>query len=130
MERVKKYKGSDGEYLELVEQKYGYRISWWFPIDGEGEGGAIGDVYPGPTESAPDDPDLWSDWCAYYACLPFSEQADCKSWEGPLTFETARRAKDAIRAANFALTTKSRPWPEWALKARDAGWTAPEGWKP
>lgn len=28
------------------------------------------------------------------------------------------------------LANADHPWPEWALTAKAAGWTPPEGWKP
>jgi hypothetical protein len=46
-------------------------------------------------------------------------------------WETAKHAKAALRAIKAVL--KSDPggaWPEWAVKAKAAGWTSPKGWRP
>lgn len=44
---------------------------------------------------------------------------------------TKAAAKKALAAINLALKNKSeKPWPTWALKAKAAGWTPPENWKP
>lgn len=46
-------------------------------------------------------------------------------------WESLTAAKRALRAINAALKDKSgKTWPEWAVKAKAAGWTPPKGWTP
>jgi hypothetical protein len=40
-----------------------------------------------------------------------------------------KNARQALKAANEALLS-GEVWPAWALKAKQEGWTPPEGWKP
>lgn len=48
------------------------------------------------------------------------------AWE---TLAGARTALAAIKAGLLADASK-RPWPDWAIKAKAAGWKPPKGWKP
>ncbi len=46
-------------------------------------------------------------------------------------FETVTAAKKALAAINVGIKDKSsKPWPEWALKAKAAGWAPPKKWSP
>lgn len=46
-------------------------------------------------------------------------------------FKTRKQALAARDMANQALFEgKGKPWPEWAKKAKEAGWKVPRGWKP
>ena len=40
-------------------------------------------------------------------------------------------AQAALKRMKLSIADESNvPWPEWALTAKAAGWTAPKGWKP
>jgi hypothetical protein len=47
-------------------------------------------------------------------------------WE---TEKEARKALREIKATMVSLLADT-PWPDWAVKAKTAGWKAPKGWKP
>ena len=47
-------------------------------------------------------------------------------------WETLREAQQALRFINLRLKVakKEIPWPDWAIRAKAAGWTPPKNWKP
>ena len=47
-------------------------------------------------------------------------------------WETKKEAQVALRYINLRLKSdrEDRPWPEWAIQAKTAGWTPPKNWKP
>lgn len=51
---------------------------------------------------------------------------DCYEWN------SVAEARQALRECNAAIAAaRSKvPWPDWALKAKGAGWKPPKGWAP
>lgn len=51
---------------------------------------------------------------------------------GRLEWPTAKMAERASIVAKAAVAQhrSGKPWPEWALQAKAAGWKPPKGWKP
>jgi hypothetical protein len=41
-----------------------------------------------------------------------------------------KRMKAALAEARRVFKSGSDPWPAWAVTAKAAGWTPPDGWKP
>lgn len=119
--RARRYKDAEGNYLMVTGDIHGFRVCWFCP-DIDSEGSSLGERAPrgGDNSAAEQENRL-----AYMAAEPFSDTRDCAGF----LFETERRAKEALRAADEALLS-GEVWPDWARKARDAGWTPPEGWKP
>ncbi len=44
-------------------------------------------------------------------------------------FDSQTEVKAALRVAKAALKS-NKLWPDWAIKAKAAGWHSPKGWKP
>ena len=116
--------------IDIFETRTGYVIRWI--IDGD-DGGDIGegqqpDEIPTANEMGERD-----SWIAHQAAKPFAESGKAK-YEG-FTFESASKATAAVRAIRAAFRAdlaaqQGAPWPQWAITAKAAGWTAPRGWKP
>ena len=124
MVRTKRYVASDGCYLTVDERAEGIYIAWYLPEEDD-VGGYIGEG-PEAQEPASDDIEAWENWVVYETVKTHADGKDGRAFY----FETVRKAKIALAACNVALATKSRPWPSWAIQAKEAGWTPPEGWKP
>jgi hypothetical protein len=114
-----KYTTSDGAVLALFETRHAFAIGWYYPQAEEG--------------SDPSDAPL-GDFKTYDQEFTTAQEAvrayaiDPK--EHIFEFDSKKRAQQALDAANVALLGVERPWPDWAVKAKDAGWTPPDGWKP
>lgn len=122
---MKTYICEDGCYLDIDERDF-YHIAWYIPEDGD-FGGYVGEIATQPKE-APKVKETWEMWVAHKAIEPL---ADCRRDMYGFYFESLKDAKVALLAANTALQNeKGLPWPEWAVRAKDAGWTPPKGWKP
>ena len=121
--RAKRYVTEDGSYL-AIDESGDYSIGWVIPDEGE-FGAYIGDTdYNSPT--APKSKDEWEAWAVYQAVKPFAEG---KSQLNGFYFGSKRQAQLALQAANASLVSNA-PWPEWAVRAKAAGWTPPKGWRP
>jgi hypothetical protein len=103
-----------------------YRVQWEYDEDGSWEQGAICGEDPRllkrkkpPTNS--DDWDMWITDNAIQALKP--ERDDYGFW-----FESKKEAQVALRAAKEALKS-GKPWPDWVIQAKAAGWKVPKGWK-
>ena len=109
--------------LIIEEDRYRFRIVWF--LADEGEQGA----FLGERDYTQDDPDRASDEdrphiAATLAVKSLKPDRDI----GGFWWETQREAKHALIAANAAI--KGAPWPDWAVKAKAAGWSPPKGWTP
>lgn len=123
--------------LVLNECRNGYQIGW--ELEGEGDIGAC----LGQDEFT--EKDLQEAKLAFangkddeghyehiLATMTVKALADGRSgWDG-YYWESFAKAKKALSLAKAALqAAKSNvPWPDWAIKAKAAGWKAPKGWKP
>lgn len=103
-----------------------HRIAWYFPEDGD-IGGNIGEKKYKETDLAKAKPD---DWDHVAASLAAEQTENVARDNYGLYWESYDDARRALRAIKLAVKSKSKPWPEWAVKASAAGWKAPKGWKP
>lgn len=107
----------------------GYAIGWFLVEDGE-LGAMLGESISGLTVPSQDeDRDWWASETAARALVPKPERDDN---HGCFIWGTEGAAKKALREikARMASLLGDKPWPEWALKAKAAGWSPPQGWKP
>ena len=121
--RPKKYKTADGDYLVLIEGDE-WRILW-FIAEWQDVGGTVGENGPAKPNPPAEKYD-WEVWQAERTVAPFAQGRDGNGYY----FESGKKAKLALDAANDALFTGDAPWPAWAREAKAAGWTPPKGWKP
>lgn len=49
--------------------------------------------------------------------------------DGAFCWTSRKAAQAALRAIRYAIKA-GKPWPTWALKAKESGWTPPKGWQP
>lgn len=121
--RQKRYKTAEGDYLTVDYDNYShaYNIGWFLKEDQE-----VGSLLGENLEN--DSREDWEDRVATLAVQPLSEYR--ASNQGAFCFETETAAKRALNVANAALFAGEKPWPEWAILAKAAGWKPPEGWKP
>ena len=118
-----RYKTKDGDHLIIDDSDGAYRLVWYIR-EWQDYGAIVGDTLPG--EAAPNDREAWEVWQAARSVM---ELADGRDNDG-YYFETKSKARAALAAANAGLLSGEAPWPAWALQAKEAGWTPPEGWKP
>jgi len=125
MPRQKKYVCEDGTYLDIDDRGDVLYISWYFPRDGM-FGAYVGEVQIKEVTTDPkEDLEGWEYQTATVAVAPLADGRDLTGYY----FETEAKAKKAMAAANQVLLS-GVPWPEWAIKAQEAGWKPPKGWKP
>lgn len=100
----------------------------WFDED-DGEGGCIGDC--GPCEmSAITSETNRSDREVIVANVTASKTDGVSKDSSGFYWEDYASANHALKQIKIALKNIEHPWPEWALKAKAAGWKSPKGWKP
>ena len=122
--KTKKYVSDTGDYLAVDIQAGAYRLIWYIKEDNE-----YGDTVRKFNEDEPEPKssrDAWDVWQANRHATPLADGDDMHG----LYFDSEARAHKALRAVNEALLSGEAPWPLWAVKAKEAGWTMPEGWKP
>lgn len=121
--KPKKYVSPEGDYLTVDTVLGEYRLIWYIKDENDmGDCVRPFDDSPEPKESR----DAWDVWQASRHATPMSDGSD----DYGLYFDSESRARKALRAVNEALLNGEAPWPLWAVKAKEAGWTMPEGWKP
>lgn len=68
------------------------------------------------------------------ACTEFFEEKglELPAPHVPFIFPDEQTATECLLRVNRKLLEwkKSKPWPDWAVLAREAGWKPPEGWEP
>lgn len=105
----------------------GYRISWF--VDGD-VGATLGEQeFTAKQVEKSKDTDEWEyRLCNYVASKTQGVSQDANGY----MWETQREAKAALKVIRAALKDgrSRRPWPDWAIKAKAAGWTPPNGWTP
>lgn len=121
--KTKRYVTEDGCYLAIDDRSEGFYIAWYIPEDSD-FGAYVGEDSAPPKP--PEDKEGWECWVAHKAVEPLADDKDDRGF----VFETEKKAKLALAAADDALSNGHTPWPAWAIQAKDAGWTPPEGWKP
>lgn len=118
----------------IVAEVHGVYVIGWFLAE-EGELGAyLGDdvsTLEDVNKAAPEDHEAVL--AQYLAHKLWDSTVQRGSSFGKHFFwETESQAKKALREirANMEAFASKKPWPEWALKAKEAGWKPPKGWKP
>jgi hypothetical protein len=101
------------------------RLAWLIP-DMQDIGGNLGDVAPKDVDDRDERVELEAMHKA--ALLTAGAQKDRDGFHWP-SERAARSALSSINAAARAARA-GKPWPDWAIKARAAGWKPPKGWKP
>lgn len=118
-----------GEKLVVFERHYEFQIGW--EIDGD-EGAMLGETLYKKNDLKTCSSE---DWDHVMATIVASETDGVSRSRGDYTsgfvWESKRQAVDALRVIKIALKNKStKPWPDWALKAKAAGWKPPKTWTP
>lgn len=107
--------------------EFNFYIIWEFEDD---TGGTLGDELYSPDRLKNADAGDWDHIAATIAAgktdLVQHNPSDGYYWP---TRAAANAALKAIKAALKA-GREAKPWPEWAIKAKGAGWTPPKGWTP
>jgi hypothetical protein len=122
--RKKRYVTEDGCYLAIDERIEGIYIAWYISEDAD-FGGYIGE-HEEKSKTPPEKKEDWENWVVYRTIKSLADNKDSRGF----VFETIKKARLALAAANEALLTGNAPWPAWAIQAKEAGWTPPKGWKP
>jgi hypothetical protein len=123
----KKYNSEDGSYLDIDERCGVLHIAWYLPEDGDfGAYTGDRDLSKEVANTDEEKKTLWEIATADRAVEPFSFCVGLRGFE----FETLKKAKLALLAANTSLLNGGAPMPEWAIRATEAGWKPPKGWKP
>lgn len=125
---------SDNATLDVFDaDRYGeeFYIAW--VLDGD-EGGMLGqDVFVNEDLKTitPDD------WDHVKASIVAAQTEGVERKRAQLAhgecyvWPSKKLARQALRAIRSALKDRSSiPWPDWAVKAKAAGWTPPTGWSP
>ena len=110
---------------------YAYRIVWYLAEE-QDYGAVLGEGGVHPTredlEKIEDFEDRTTALCDIVAGESSGVQHDDKGY----CWESRSAAQTALRSCNAAMKqlASGKPWPEWAMKAKAAGWKPPKGWKP
>lgn len=108
--------------LVIEEERYQFRIFW--EEDDELGGNLCQDKSDGEGPP-PKEREDWEHWAASKAVRT---SAGVQFDSIGAYWESKSAAQAALRIAKEALK-QERPMPDWALKALEAGWKPPKGWK-
>lgn len=126
--RQKKFKTIEGDYLKLTEAAsgYGFRLAWWVATLDD-FGSVVGETnIRNKTQETLDRGEL-EIWIADQVASKFTNDIDAAGFY----FDSKKRAQEALSAIDAALLDHEiLRWPDWAILAKQAGWTPPEGWEP
>lgn len=113
--------------LVIETSRYVTRLYWWIPEDCD-IGGALGEVELKGDLSKMDPEDRELAVACRAARTSAGVQCDDEGfyWDSE---SLARKALTAIKTA-WQADKSERPWPQWAIEAKNAGWRAPKGWSP
>jgi|APFre7841882654_1041346.scaffolds.fasta_scaffold191425_1 hypothetical protein len=121
--------------LDIVDGSRGLWQIKWFLVDDDNDFGAIlGEVEYTFEEVAQAEPDDWEHRMATYVAGKSKGVERCSGGLG-YGWESLKDAKAALTQIRAALKggmkeAPKKPWPQWALEAKAAGWKAPKGWTP
>lgn len=124
--------------LDIWEDRYLYRIAWFLEEEDD-MGAVLGQGKERFTEAqlarATHENDEWEHMKATMTIQQMTMATDNQpgvELDGTGYFwESLSEARKALKMVRAALKDKSnKPWPEWAMKAKAAGWKAPKNWKP
>jgi hypothetical protein len=115
--------------LMVTNEKQGeYRITWYIEED-QDLGGSLGD---GQTYTQRDlEAASPCDWEHIKATMTASSTDGVERDMYGFFWTSRKAANAALRAVKAAINDKTnKPWPDWAIKAKAAGWDPPKGWTP
>lgn len=118
--------------LEVIEDSEGrHRIQWYFPEEDDwgallGEDREVVSEEKLATSSGGD----WDHFAVLHA-LQVGATHDGQDRDG-FFWTSEKAAKAACKAAKTFVRAKrgEKPWPGWAIQAKAAGWSPPDGWVP
>lgn len=114
--------------IVLDADRLGYFLAWYFPEEGD-IGATLGESEYTEEQLARAKPNDWEHVKATITASRTDGVERCGS-DG-YRWQSKTKAQAALRAINAAIKDRaSKPWPDWAVKAKAAGWKAPENWKP
>jgi hypothetical protein len=109
---------------------YGYRIGWY--LADEGDIGLVLGPFKGILKRDPKtvtEEEL--DTTLAIQAINGLTQPDRNVHDTEWEWESRSQAEAALRVAKAAIKAGvDRPMPDWAVKATEAGWTPPKGWRP
>lgn len=122
-----------------------YRIYWWLEEDGD-LGGSVGDHESSEerreklleqirSSSPPREDDIASLECCAADLAAAKTVGAVKDWNGyrwsskAQATQALKEIRAAVKAVRLEMKT-GRKEPDWAIKARAAGWAPPKGWTP
>jgi hypothetical protein len=128
---TKKYKDEYGMYLAIDDARDGYSIGWYDRNEGE-FGMYLGDRGEKITKPPFKDASERESSISEQIASDFAKERDSVFiCNGQYIFDKLKDAKECLAMINEALLSSSDiPMPEWARKARLAGWMPPDGWTP
>lgn len=114
--------------LILSDDDGSWRIVWFLAEEQE-QGAFLGDTVYSPhdlTRAKPEDRDHVA------ATLAARASEGSRHDSGGYHWPTRREALAALKECRAAIAgaKSGAPWPDWAIKAKAAGWKAPKGWTP
>ena len=129
MARTKRYKDEEGRYLAIDDRCDDFCLGWYIPDEND-FGAHVGEDAREVEKvlATKEPPESRADFDNWVVIVAVHKLADGVGAHG-FYFESMKRAKEALAAANLALLSKN-VWPDWALKAKAAGWTPPKNWVP
>lgn len=103
-----------------------YRLKWELAGDDADLGGIIGQSGRVVTKEMLDK-STGDEWEENAICYALQGQGAERDRDG-FMWRTLSEARKALAVAKQAVSGK--PWPQWAIEAKSAGWKPPKGWKP
>jgi len=114
--------------LTITEENFGWQIAWYF-FDTEDLGAVLGDDEYMEAQLATVDP-IDRDHALATITARATKGVQRRTHHGYF-WDTRSEATAALAIIKVTLKTdKGAPWPEWAIKAKAAGWKPPKNWKP
>jgi len=112
---------------------HGVCLAWLLDEDGD-IGYVVGTDSPQPIAGIDDADDALTSFAEEEARQFLAEHQNCVyvSDVGAIIFEVTKDAKAVLAKAKVRLASwkSKKPWPEWAIQAKAAGWKMPKTWKP
>jgi hypothetical protein len=121
--------------LVVVETHGRYRIQWEID-DGDDMGAYLGQESKEPSEdfykSVTTDREYWAAERAGFQVIKEGDQDTRGHDSTGFWWESKTQATQALTKVKALMKTvlSSVSWPDWAVKASEAGWKPPKGWKP
>lgn len=107
--------------------RYYYRISWYDAEEGD-YGATLGEETYTERQLAKAKPE---DWEHIAAVVTAGKSKGVQRDSYGYYWESRSDAAQALREIKVVLKLKSgKPWPDWAVKAKSAGWKPPKNWTP